>query len=173
MRGDHQLIQIVDAALAEAARKAGDWLACRPGCFECCLGPFPITPADAERLRRGLVELDSDIAARVRARARESVARLERDYPGDTVSRVLDEDDAADQEPCPALDPATGWCDLYSSRPITCRTFGPALRLGDGPLGICELCFTGASDDEIAACVVDLDIQEPEGETLVAYALLG
>ena len=36
MRGDHQLIQIVDVALGEAARKAGAWLACRPGCYPCC-----------------------------------------------------------------------------------------------------------------------------------------
>ena len=55
---DHQLVQIVDAAMAEAARKAGTWLACRPGCAECCIGPFSITLLDAQRLRRGLSELD-------------------------------------------------------------------------------------------------------------------
>ena len=49
---DAALIQIVDAALAEAARKAGPWLACRLGCTECCMGPFAITPSDAERLRQ-------------------------------------------------------------------------------------------------------------------------
>ena len=41
---DRSLIQIVDAALAEAARKSGAWLVCRSGCTECCMGPFSITP---------------------------------------------------------------------------------------------------------------------------------
>src|SRR3954470_18793991 len=107
------LIQIVDAALAEAVRKAGPWLACRPGCSECCIGPFPIGPADAARLRQGLAAVDPALAARIRDRARHSIFRLERDNPGDTVALVLDEDnDSADAEPCPALDPAAGTCDL-------------------------------------------------------------
>jgi Fe-S-cluster containining protein len=156
MRGDHQFVQIVDAALAEASRKAGDWLACRPGCFQCCLGPFPITQGDADRLRRGWNQLDPDVAARVQARARESVARPE-----------------SDDEPCPALDPSTGTCDLYAARPITCRTFGPAVRFGGGPVGVCELCFVGATEEQIASCAVDLDIEEPDGETTVACALSG
>src|SRR5690348_9827682 len=108
-----ELVQIVDAALADAARRAGSWLACRPGCFECCIGPFAITPRDAERLRRGLEELqasDCDRAERVRLRARESRERLAREYPGDTVSRVLEEDEAGGEELCPALDPETGTC---------------------------------------------------------------
>ena len=173
MRGDHPLVQIVDAGLAEAARKAGDWLACRPGCFECCLGPFPISPEDADRLRRGLAEADPAVAARVISRARQSLARLHRDYPVDTIARVLEEDGAAADEPCPVLDPATGTCDLYAARPITCRTFGPALRYRDGPLAVCELCFVGATEEEIAACSVDLDLDPPGEETLlVAQALV-
>src|SRR3954451_15010939 len=76
---NRDLIQIVDAALAEAARKAGAWLACRPGCAECCIGPFAISPLDAERLRRGLDDLersDPERARRVLRRARESAERL-------------------------------------------------------------------------------------------------
>ena len=34
---------------------------------------------------------------------------------------------------------------------MTCRVFGPPVRSEDG-LGVCELCFQGASDKEIAAC---------------------
>src|SRR5690242_261004 len=45
--GDRAFIQIVDAATAEAARRSGPWLACRPGCTQCCIGPFPITQLDA------------------------------------------------------------------------------------------------------------------------------
>jgi len=178
---DAQLIQIVDAALAEAVQKAGSWLACRVGCTECCMGPFPITPLDAERLRRGLEELtsrDPDRAARVRERARDYVERLSHEYPGNTVARLLEEDDAADQEPCPALDPETGGCDLYASRPITCRTFGPPIRFSGSSLAVCELCFVGASNEEIAACEVRVDPENlaaalPAEEMIVGWVLAG
>ena len=172
-----RLVQIVDAALADAARKAGPWLVCRPGCTQCCIGVFPIGARDAARLHVGIAELEADRAARVIGRARESVARLEQAYPGATVARVLFEDDAADDEPCPALDPETGLCDLYEARPITCRTFGPPIRFGDGPVPVCELCFIGATDEEIAACAVTIDPAEMEdqesNQTTVAYALAG
>jgi Fe-S-cluster containining protein len=163
-KGDQQLVQIVDAALAEAARKSGEWLLCRKGCKQCCYGPFPISQLDAARLRQGLRELresDPERAQRVRERARASVARLEADFPGNRTTGLLDDDeeaearfaDFADDEPCPALDPQSGACDLYSARPMTCRTFGPPVRSGpEGALGVCELCYHGATDEEIAAC---------------------
>jgi Fe-S-cluster containining protein len=173
MPSDHTLVQIIDAALAEAARKSGPWLLCRPGCAQCCLGEFPITQLDAARLRRGLAELearDPQRAARVRRRTREAIAR---------------QAPMADDDPCAALDPETRTCDLYAARPITCRTFGPPVRCESGDLGVCELCFDGASDAEIAACEVDFDPQDLEpvllreleesagvrGETTVALAL--
>ena len=180
---DLELIRIVDAAMAEAARRSGSWLACRPGCAQCCIGPFAITPLDAARLRRGLAELElrePDRAARVRSRAAEAVSRLERDYPGDTLARVLAEDDAAVNDPCPALDAETRTCDLYAARPVTCRTFGPAVSFGGDALAVCELCYQGASDEQIAASRVEVDPEDLEGrlvaelgggETIVAYAL--
>ncbi len=155
MRRDDQLIQIVDAAMAEAARKSGPWLLCRPGCAECCMGEFPITQLDALRLRRGLTELavhDPQRAVRVRERATETVAR----HPL-----------FADEQPCPALDPETGTCDLYAARPITCRVFGPPVSCGSEAVGVCELCFQGASDDEIAACEVEVDSGSSRSPTLL------
>lgn len=194
---DQQLVQIVDAALADAARKSGPWLVCRPGCTQCCVGPFPISQLDAARLRQGMSDLeaaDPARAARVRDRARESVTRLGPAFPGDATTGILAEDEEsqerfagfADDEPCPALDPATGLCDLYAARPMTCRTFGPPVRSGpEGGLGVCELCYHGASDEEIAACEMvpdpdDLEsslISEAEeaggvrGSTIVAFCL--
>lgn len=175
MAGDDTLIQIVDAALAEAARRSGAWLLCRPGCAQCCLGEFAITQLDAARLRRGLSDMetrDPERAARIRQRARQIAA-----MPGPM----------SDDDPCAALDPETGTCDLYAARPIICRTFGPPVRCESGDLGVCELCFVGASEEEIAACEVDFDPQglEPAllrelqesagacGETTVARALSG
>src|SRR5713101_5355513 len=92
---DHALVQIVDSALADATRKSGEWLVCRPGCTQCCIGPFPISQLDAARLRQGLVELGTDDpqrAARVRDRARDSVARLTHTFPGDPSTGILGED---------------------------------------------------------------------------------
>jgi Fe-S-cluster containining protein len=191
--GDRQLVQIVDAALADATRRSGAWLVCRPGCTQCCFGVFSISQLDALRLQHGLNELgatDPERAARVRSRAKESVERLAPDYPGNPKTGILDPEledrfiDFANNEPCPALDPTTGMCDLYSSRPITCRAFGPPVRSEEG-LGVCELCFQGATEQEIAACEMEVDpddleskilreIKQPgerEGETIVAFAL--
>lgn len=196
-RGDQQLIQIVDAALVEAARKSGEWLVCRKGCTQCCYGPFPISQLDVERLQKGLRDLeqsDPRRAARVRKRAQQSWTKLSPNFPGDRKTGILAEDQSAeeqfaeyaDDEPCPALDPATGACDLYSSRPMTCRTFGPPVRSGtEGALGVCELCYHGASDQQIADCEMVPDpnnleeklIQQAEqqsgkqGSTIITFCL--
>ena len=177
MSAGGELIRIVDAAMAEAVRRSGPWLACRKGCCECCIGPFAITPLDAERLREGLAALetaDPDRALRVRQRARDSVARLRREFPDDPVATVLGVDEAAADEACPALDPGSGTCDLYEWRPLTCRTFGPAVSFGGDALGVCELCYVGATDEQIAACRVEVELGDRdagEGETIVAWAL--
>jgi Fe-S-cluster containining protein len=196
-RADQQLVQIVDAALAEAARKSGEWLVCRKGCTQCCHGPFPISQLDVARLRQGMNDLEKSAprrAAQVRERARQSWTRLSPNFPGDRKTGILADDQSAedqfaeyaDDEPCPALDRKTGACDLYSARPMTCRTFGPPVRSGtEGALGVCELCYHGASDQQIADCemVPDPDnleeklIQQVErqsgvrGDTIVAFCL--
>jgi len=194
-RADGKLVQIVDAALAEAARKSGEWLVCRKGCTQCCYGPFPISQLDVARLRQGLSDLeagDPQRAARVRERARQSLTRLLPEFPGNRETGILAEDEEAtfaeyaNDEPCPALDPVTGECDLYSARPMTCRTFGPPVRSGpEGALGVCELCYHGASDQQIAECEMTPDpagleerlLREVEkrtgqrGETIVAFCL--
>ena len=197
---DHALVQIVDSALADATRRSGHWLVCRPGCTQCCIGPFPINQLDAARLQQGLHDLEKQAperAARVRERARESVARLSPEFPGDPATGLLHEGDLhknggaaekffefADDEPCPALDPQAGTCELYEARPMTCRVFGPPVRSESG-LGVCELCFRGATDEEIAACEMHPDpddlesalVQEVEqtdglsGNTIVAFCL--
>jgi Fe-S-cluster containining protein len=196
---DQRLIQIVDAALAETASKSGDWLVCRKGCSQCCYGTFAISQLDALRLQKGLHHLksgDPKRAARVVQCAQQSVKRLSATFPGDPKTGILDEGedaeaafaDFANDEPCPALDPATGACDLYDARPMTCRTFGPPMRSGpEAGLGVCELCYHGASDQQIAECemVPDPDnleeklIAEVEkktgkrGNTIVAWCLAG
>jgi Fe-S-cluster containining protein len=193
--GDRELVQITDAALTDATLRSGSWLVCRPGCTQCCVGVFAINQLDAARLKSGLAELeprDPARAAAVRARSREAAARLADNFPGDPRTGILAEDEAsqsrfedfADDEICPVLDPSTGLCDLYESRPLTCRTFGPPVQSEDG-LGVCELCYHGASDEEIAACEMEVDpdgleeklVKKVEartgvrGQTIIAFAL--
>ena len=194
-REDRKLVQIVDVALADAARRSGEWLLCRPGCTQCCVGVFAINALDVARLQAGmdaLVRFDPDRAARIQERARASRARLAADFPGNVRTGVLDEDEEAEErfaefgneEACPVLDPETGLCDLYEARPMTCRTFGPPVQ-SEGGLGVCELCYHGATDEEIAACemVADPDDLESDlvrkiekagggrGQTIVAWAI--
>lgn len=144
-----------------------------------------------------LEQTDPLRARAIRTRARDSVVRLAATFPGNAETGVFDPaiteigseaelrfEEFGNDEVCPVLDPATGRCELYSSRPMTCRTFGPPVRSEDG-LGVCELCFHGASDAQIAECeiVVDPDNLEAdvlkrleaesgtEGQTAVAYSV--
>ena len=55
---DGKFIQIVDAALADTARRSGDWLVCKPGCTQCCIGVFAINQLDVLRLQEGLREFE-------------------------------------------------------------------------------------------------------------------
>src|SRR5258708_11671798 len=174
--GDGALIQIVDAALADAARSSGEWLVCRPGCTQCCMGVFAINALDAVRLQQGLADLettDPQRAGRIRERARASVRQLSAEFPGNVRTGVLDEGPDAEErfagfandEVCPVLDPESGLCDLYGARPMTCRTFGPPVRT-EGGLGVCEWCFHGATDEQIAACEMGDDADDLESKLL-------
>jgi Fe-S-cluster containining protein len=186
---------VIDDRLAEGAQRAGADLACRLGCTECCHGPFPIDALDADRLKRGLADLAQRDGARadaVRSRAAGAWARLRSSFPGDAATGALDVDEAGHEaffeswagEPCPALDPETGACELYEHRPLSCRTYGLPVRIAAEDLPPCRLCFAGASAARIEACrvipdpddaaAVVLRALDPTGgsDTIVAFALI-
>jgi Fe-S-cluster containining protein len=192
---DRALVAAVDAAVAAAECAAGPRLV-YSGCPACCIGPFPINEPDARRLIRGVAALAASDPARaqaVRRRAAAAVARLAADFPGDAATGTLTDDDGAQDRfcrahsdlPCPALDPRSGRCDVYDWRPLSCRTFGPPVRIGGEDLPPCERCFKGGPA-EADACRVTADPDGLEealldaiearggssGETLVAFALL-
>jgi Fe-S-cluster containining protein len=194
--GDRLLLQEVDAAFTESARRAGPACACRVGCTECCMGPFPINALDAWRLREGLRALDEaspTTAQAVRARARAAVDLVAETFPGPRGTGTLGNDEDAEEAfwerfaslPCPALDPATGACDLHEWRPVSCRTYGPPVRFGTQALPQCRLWFVGAPASAIEDARVEPDPEDRErgllasveqdangGDTIVAYALL-
>ena len=192
--GDTELVQIMDAALVDAGRRAGAWLACRPGCTQCCHGAFAINALDALRLEEGMAALRRTaptVAEAIAERARRWIGEFGSTFPGDAATGFLGTsdpereqfEDFANEAACPALDPATGCCDVYDWRPMTCRVFGPPVRMGEGDaLGCCELCFHGASEAETAACEMPVPHElearlvaetGDRGETVVAFALIG
>jgi Fe-S-cluster containining protein len=186
---DKHLIQLMDTALADATRRSGPWLACRPGCSQCCHGVFAIGPLDTERLREGFRLAEPDKQQRIRERVQQAVQVLSADYPGDTATGLLYEDEAsqeafedfANEAVCPVLDPASGTCDLYSHRPMTCRVFGPPVQTEEGSFGICELCFVNAPTEAVTeaqlylpdpALEAELEQQTSiTGTTIIAFAL--
>jgi Fe-S-cluster containining protein len=190
--GDSDLIQIMDASWADAARRAGAHLACRLGCTQCCHGAFAINALDVERLIGGMEALRAaqpEKATHVEQRARAWIAVRSAEFPGDAGSGVLGASEAdreafeefANEAACPALDPETGQCDVYAWRPMTCRVFGPPVRVEGDALGCCELCFTSARDEEIAASEMHVPHDEEQrlveelgdsSQTVVAYALV-
>ena len=198
---DRELVQIVNASLVRAAEQAGEWLVCGPGCTQCCYGAFAINQLDAARLRAGMEALraaEPEAAQVIEQRARAWIAEFGAEFPGDSETGLLGESDDerarfegfATDAACPALDPATGLCGVYEWRPMTCRVFGPPVRMegeeeSEGQsvegLGHCELCFNGATPEQVAACEMPvpheleakvLEELETDGETLVAWALV-
>jgi len=129
-------------------------------------------------------------AARLEKRARAWIDEYGAEFPGDPETGVLGDsrieeerfEDYANDAACPVLDPETGQCDLYAWRPMTCRVFGPPVRMGEGEeLGHCELCFNGSSKEKIAACEMtipyDLETEllseiPSKEQTVAAFALL-
>jgi Fe-S-cluster containining protein len=200
LQRDAGLIQIVDAALADATMRSGKHLACHPGCTQCCHGAFAINSLDALRLRTAIAEMAAahpEQAATIAARAQRYLAENEPSFPGDRETGILgtgEDDQAAFEEfaneaACPALNPESGLCDVYDARPMTCRIFGPPVRaVGDensaDGLAVCELCFTEATSGEIATAEMIVphaeeqkvlaeleEIESSAGETIVAYCL--
>ncbi len=206
LRQDSGLIQIVDAALADATIRAGRHLACRPGCAQCCHGAFAINALDALRLRAAMAEMTVDDPARaagIAERAERYLDEFGSEFPGDRESGILDTsdedqaafDEFANEAACPALHPESGLCEVYAARPMTCRVFGPPVRQRADAmltertegLAVCELCFTEASSEEIAAAemlvpheeerrVLDMldeieEVGSSNGETIVAFCL--
>ena len=96
-------------------------------------------------------------------------------------------EDFANNEPCPVLSAdGQGICELYASRPMTCRVFGPPIRSGEEEgLGHCELCYHGATPEQVVACELDPQTDTLEeklnrevenkvgvrGQTIIAFAL--
>jgi Fe-S-cluster containining protein len=148
MTADARLIQIVDAAVAEAMQRGDGHIECRAGCSHCCFGPFAITDLDGARLRRGLNSLPPEPSRRVVERAREAAALMGGDLADETQFSNL---------PCPVLDLETNRCLLHEFRPIACRLHGPAMRVDGVELQHCRLNYTQLDAAKIRTLRVEVD----------------
>ena len=175
-------------------------LACRPGCFGCCVGLFAIGLPEALALRRAVAELPPGVRDAVRTRAARAVEQSAATFPGDAAAGVLDPERSTAAEdawfldvratPCPALELPAGRCAVYAARPTTCRTYGLALRSGaETVVSACALNFAGASGARVLSTAIDaarltavdqalVEVAAEAGlpagvETTVAHALTG
>ncbi len=190
---------ILDGAWAGAAVRLGrEALACRDGCFGCCLGLFALPVTEALAVLEAWRRLPAAVREDVRLRARRLVEISAPLFPGDTSRGILDPErtDADDERffesvaaaPCPLLALPAGRCLAYAARPVTCRTYGlPLAREGTLIEPGCALNVVDAApprrlaaaldahrllalDQEVAAAAQEAGL--PAGaETTVAHAL--
>ncbi len=177
MSRDGELVQIIDDAVAEAVRRAGELVTCRAGCSHCCVGPFAVTERDLQRLREGILQLGETDRARLDARCAEARAAMREGFPGDWASGRVESQEAADAFdlrhpwlPCPVLEVETGACSLHAWRPVACRLHGPALRVNGFDLQPCRLNYTGADANSYR---VEFTLPEAEASplTYIAWAV--
>lgn len=196
-----QAFRVASAAWDRAAgRTVPGEIACRAGCFGCCVGLFDISLPEAALVRAGFARLATGDREDVLRRARRIVDDSAAAFPGDAWTGLLDpnrsEDadddyfaDVADRA-CPMLELPSGRCRIYEERPVTCRTYGFAWA-SDGAVfhPPCGLNLPGASGERQLETSVDIDLLdqaeevggelaaglgiEPGSETTIPHALLG
>jgi Fe-S-cluster containining protein len=183
-----------------AARTIPGEIACRAGCFGCCVGLFDISLPEAALVREGVARLSDEERENVVRRARQIVEESAAAFPGDARAGLLDPDrsEGADDEyfavvsdrACPMLELPSGRCRIYEERPITCRTYGFAWSR-DGAVfhPPCGLNLPGALEERQLATSIDIgfldqaeDVDrelaatlgiEPGQETTIPHAVLG
>lgn len=175
-------------------------IACRAGCFGCCVGLFEISGAEALVVRAAVARLPEDEREDVVRRAADVVRRTAASFPGDSASGLLDaaRSEAADDAyfdlvseiPCPLLELPSGRCRIYRDRPITCRTYGLAwVRGAELVHPPCGLNFLAATEAEVLESSIELDRQNdaeaalsrgasetrlgPDAETTLVHAVVG
>jgi len=169
---------------------------CRRGCSHCCIGTFPVTILDRQKLQEGLSRLPDVQRLAIQQKARDQVAAIEARFPQLTASQMVDTwpdqlteqlDEQFKNMPCPALDPE-GHCTVYAYRPLTCRSMGippeqdghiegacdiqtavPIIRLSQ-PLREEEDRLAGEEAEQLEA--LRLTLQSQGEELLLPYAFL-
>jgi Fe-S-cluster containining protein len=134
-----QLVEQVDAAFDKIQTAFEDCVSCKVGCADCCYALFDLSLVEALYIKN---KFDSNVSSdelrsKIIERANEAdrkIYRLKRQahkdqQAGKSVDEIFDWM-SAQRVRCPLLN-ANDQCDLYESRPITCRLYGVPTVIGD------------------------------------------
>jgi Fe-S-cluster containining protein len=175
-----------------AARHRRD-VACRPGCFGCCVGLFEISSLDAAVAAEGLAALPKDRREAIARRGEAIARRFAESFPGSPDTLALDVAREGEWDrffekaatiACPFLEPIDPrsrttapaaarkrrWprgfaCAIYAHRPHACRTFGlPLAERGRIVSDPCRLNFRAGPPEAIAAAA--LPVYEPKEDAI-------
>lgn len=113
------IYEMIDRILEPFLRNSS----CEKGCNECCFGLIPISPIEAEMIRRSVME-ESDGKHRLNIVSKVNEAAVY--YPDPINAGEVYPDEVrslyhSHHIPCPFLSEA-GTCTVYGVRPVICRT---------------------------------------------------
>lgn len=144
------LVAKVEAFTEQASARRKSDLTCNAGCAACCEVWLTVSPVEANGIRQALAALPSEERARVRERgARE----LEREARGEESAR------------CAMLD-ERGYCAVYQSRPLICRTQGHALRYPAGFVPL-EAIMRRTAQGDVTWCPLNYTARPPAPEDIL------
>jgi Fe-S-cluster containining protein len=131
------LVAQVDAVFKQVQEEYGECVACKVGCSDCCHALFDLTLIEAMFIKH---QFDKAIPKEARQKILEranvadrKVYKLKREaskahQEGKPENEIL-EDLAKERIRCPVLDEDEK-CEMYESRPITCRLYGIPTVIG-------------------------------------------
>lgn len=131
------LVNQIDAVFNKVQEEHDECVSCKEGCDDCCHALFDLTLIEALYIKKKFDHVfqeagRSDIVERANVADRQ-VHRLKKQahkdhLDGKPENEIL-EDMAAHRIRCPLLNDDSK-CDLYESRPITCRLYGIPTVIG-------------------------------------------
>lgn len=132
------LVDQVEAVFKKVEQEYNECVACKVGCADCCHALFDLTLIEAMFIKGQFdkiipLEARKDIIEKANEADRK-VYKLKRkaskEYQEGRSEKEILEEMAAQRVRCPLLD-SDDRCELYESRPITCRLYGIPTVIGD------------------------------------------
>ena len=159
-----KILEAADRFFARVVDEQPAQVQCGRGCSLCCYGLFEIGSGDVPVIADGLARLHPQKRKKIIRRAVEIVEAGHPNLRECTPEEKEAFFDRTASVACPNLS-ESGECLVYESRPLVCRTFGLPLRNAETYIGdICELNFTGASEDEKMHAAWDLALEDELGQ---------
>jgi Fe-S-cluster containining protein len=133
-----QLVEQVDAAFTKIETAFEECVSCKVGCADCCYALFDLSLVEALYIKSRFDENGSGaLRAKIIERANDAdrkIHRLKRQAHNDLRSGKPEKEIfdwmSAQRVRCPLLND-DDQCELYQSRPITCRLYGVPTVIGD------------------------------------------